>query len=176
MLAQLPQTWGSPSRLRQNPPHSKLSRFFIYVAILIQLFSCAVAGGQLVHGGYLPWPLSSPWRPHGYQVNLVCQHSGTCFSLQGLCQHLLRVAVSPPAQSQTVCAQVDLSRIDLWLNYWPSNYLQACSRAAKLVRKKDYHSFQPPFRPEERRRWATQTLILLCKSQFELVSVFGLMI
>ena len=65
------QTWGSPSLLKQNPPHSKLSRFF-HLEILVQQFF-VLAGGQLVHGGHLPRPLPPPWRPHGYQVNLLHQ-------------------------------------------------------------------------------------------------------
>ena len=41
-----------------------------------------------------------------------------CVSLfQGLCQHLLRVALGPSAQSETLCPEVDPSRIDLQLDH-----------------------------------------------------------
>ena len=41
-----------------------------------------------------------------------------CVSLfQGLCQHLLRVALGPSAQSETLCPEVDLSRIYLQLDH-----------------------------------------------------------
>ena len=71
---------------------------------------------------------------------------------QGLCQHLLRVAVSPSAQSKTLCPKVVPSRINLQLDHWWSNNFQIRSRAAKLVCKKDYHTFQPPFCPKKGRR------------------------
>ena len=149
------QTWGCWTLLKQNPLHFKLSRFLILqswfnnVVLLLQEVNWCME--VICHG--LCLPLEDHLVIRSISSIEYQRKDVMCVSLfQGLCQHLLRVALGPSSQSKTLCPEVDLSRICLQLDHWRSNYFQARSGAAKLVRKKDSHTFQPPFSPKKGRR------------------------
>ena len=172
--AQWHQTWASQSLLKQNPPHFKLSRFLIPGNNSPTMLFCSC---RRLTGAWRSFAMASvsllktTWLS-GQSPPMTTKENVMCISLfQRLCQHLLRVAVGPFAQSKALCAKVlsspHPSRIHLPLDYWQFPGLFWSSQTC-MQERLSHTSTTFLSQGREKVSQLKQPLILLCKSQFEL--------